>query len=936
MRQLQNYLFIVLLIMLSISVSAQRLVQDEKLTKGVLKNGFTYYIHPSDPSDQQSSIQLFVKAGSLQEKDSQRGLAHFVEHMAFNGSKNYPKNEVITYLESLGVKFGADLNAYTSYDQTVYKITVNTSNLKQLEKTIDIVADWAFELSFDSLEIEKERGVVIEEWRTKQGASARLSEQYLPLIFHQSRYAERQPIGTLDILRHFKHSEIKGFYKEWYRPNLLAIAVVSNQNVAAIEKYIKAQFGKAKNSKNSAERLAYNLPKHKDTLYSIATDKEESDIDYSYITKLTALSQINSVDKFKEQLVRSFFNGLSKKRFERLTQRNSVFKSGSISDIDLMPNIEVAVGGASLFESDIASGIKNYMTEQQRILKYGFTSEELSDYRKEFLAQLNRASQNNKTSAISVIESVKEDFFNGNTVMSREQRLALQQQLQSSIDSLTIMSFIGKINQPGNTVVMLTGPDRVKAALPNQSQLRLWQDSISKLALERWSDHEIVPNQLLASSPVPSKVLKKEYIAEIDLHKWQLANHTTVYLKQSKGRKDHIQLTGFRQGGYSVLDSSDVVNASFAQSIIAASGAGNFSRRALSKYLTGNSATAMMVLSKYREGLAASASLKDMKTMFELLYLKWTEPRVDRDVFELQKRKALENVKNKGNSVTSQYNRLITQKLSGEENEEIDENRISNDLVLSEILPTYDKRFKSAKGFEFVIIGDFEPDAIEQYITTYLGGLPSNQPLENNMAKALPVGEEASILMKAGETDRATVNIIFQNNKVVNDYPEIITYEILQEVLKVKLRENLREKNSGVYGVAVNVSATSIPSTLLRARIGFSCSPEKREFLIEQANKEIDLIAKNPAYIEKELDNIKKQLIVTYDKQKDKETFWSAELRNHIYYNFKDWSLFTRYPEMVNKIQSKDISQAIKKLLLQGTKVTAVLTPEDKLDHTKK
>lgn len=935
MKKLQNYLFIVLLIMLSISVSGQRLVQDEKLTKGVLKNGFSYYIYPSDPGDHQSSIQLFVKAGSLQEQDSQRGLAHFVEHMAFNGSKNYPKNEVITYLESLGVKFGADLNAYTSYDQTVYKITVNTSNLKQLEKTIDIVADWAFELSFDSLEIEKERGVVIEEWRTKQGASARLSEQYLPLIFHQSRYAERKPIGTLDVLRHFKHSEIKSFYKEWYRPDLLAIAIVSNQNVNDVEKYIKQQFGKAKSSKKAADRIVYNLPKHKDTLYSIATDKEENDIDYSYITKLTAISEINSVDKFKVQLVRSFFNGLSKKRFERLAQLNSLFKSGSMSDIDLMPNLEVAVGGASLFENDIESGIKNYITEQQRILKYGFTLDEITDYRKGFLAQINRANQNNKTNAITIIEALKDDFFSGNTMISAEQKSLLQNQIQSSIDSLTIMSFIERINTPGNTVVMLTGPDRLKNKLPNQKQLQLWQDSISKLNLERWSDNEIVPSQLLTSRPMPSKIIKKEYIAEIDLHKWQLANQTTVYLKQSKGRKNHIQLTGFRQGGYSVLDSIDLVNASFAQSIIAASGAGNFSRRALSKYLVGNSATAMMVLSKYREGLAASANLKDVKTMFELLYLKWTQPRVDNDAFELQKRKALENVKKKENSITSEYNRLIAQKLSGEENEEIDRDRILNDLILNKIVATYNKRFHSAKGFEFVVIGDFELDSIERYVTTYLGGLPSNNLVESAEPKPLPVGENATILMKAGETDRATVNIIFQNKDIVNDYPEIIKYEVIQEVLKVKLRENLREKNSGVYGVAVNVSSTSIPSTLLRARIGFSCAPEKKDFLVEELNKELGLIVNNPAYIEKELDNIKKQLIVTYDKQKDKETFWSAELRNHIYYRFKDWSLFTKYQEMVNKIKSKDISQAIRKLLLEGTKVTAILTPKDKLENQK-
>ncbi|WP_437920334.1 M16 family metallopeptidase [Sphingobacterium sp. LRF_L2] len=927
------YLFFFLLGAKGTMLSAQPLIQDPLLLKGKLKNGFTYYIYPAQKEAKQSAIQLFVRAGSLQENERQLGLAHFVEHMAFNGSKNYPKNEVITYLESLGVKFGADLNAYTSYDQTVYRIDVTTENAAQLEKAIDIVADWAFELSFDSLEIERERGVIIEEWRTKQGASARLSEQYLPMIFYNSKYALRKPIGTLDILNHFQHATIKQFYRDWYRPELLAIAVVSNQDIKQTERYIKQQFGKAKNPKKAPKHELYSLPMHKDTLFSIATDREEANVDFSYITKLPAITHIADEQTVAKQLLRSFFNGLTKARFDRLRQMNTAYKSGSMSVSNLMGNIGISVGGASLYEDDIQKGIQKYLYEQQRIRTYGFTKTEIEDYRQGYLAQLERSAQlKTDGTAVTVLAAMKDDFYEGNTMTTKTDRNQLLLKLQASIDSASLMKYIADLKIQGNTVIMLTGPDRVKSFLPTKERIQDWFDSIARLEMRPWVDEEIVPTELLKDKPVAGKILRKEYIKEVDLHKWVLSNHTTVYLKQSDGRKDHIQLTGFRRGGTNALDPKEYINATFSQPIIAASGTGDFSRRALSKYLLGNSASAMLVLSKYREGVAANADMKDVHTMFELLHLKWTRPRIDRDVFELQKKNAIDNVRKREHTISSKYNQLILEKIGAEEGDaQIDEERIVDELQYDSIVPVFNKRFSSARGFEFVVIGDFQLDSMENLIEQYIGGLPADEiPVKNETLKTLSSGEDGDILMKAGETDKATVNIIYQDTQAKHDYPDIIKYELLQEILKIKLRENLRERNSGVYGVSVNVSSTSIPSSLLRLRIGFTCAPERREFLMEQVQQEIDLLIAQPDYMTKDLENCKKQLLVSYNKQKEKETFWSAELRNHLYYNFADWSYFTDYAQLLENLTVEDISQTIKNIVTKGKKVQAVLTPEDK------
>lgn len=918
-------------ILLSFFVAeAQPLKQDPKLVAGVLKNGFHYYIYPSTGSNQQSAIQLFVNAGSLQEREDQRGLAHFVEHMAFNGSQNFPKNEVVTFLESLGVKFGADLNAHTSFDETVYKISIDSREKENLAKALDIVYDWAFNLSFDSLEIEKERGIIIEEWRTKQGVDARMSDETLPLIFYNSRYADRKPIGTMEVLRNFQRPTIVDFYQSWYRPELMGIAVVTNQDVKETEKIIKKLFSKAKNAKHAPKREAYKLKEHQDTLYKVYTDKEASSIDFSYITKLPVAAPLNTKANFLEHMQRRMVNQLIKKRFDRLAQLDNTYKSASMSFSDLLLHNGLSIGGAVLFEDQVELGIGKFLEEKMRLVRYGFSHQEIQDFKVQYQAQLDRAPSDKAVNPGFMLMSMKNNFFNGEVLLDKEYSRELSLSLLANIDSVSLQQHLQAYFKPGNTVVLLSGPERLMDSLPTQERLAELFAAAEGAKLMPWKDHVEIPRQLLEVEPKAGVVQKKQSVAAIDLHRWTLANGARVHLKKSDGRKAHLQLTAFRKGGVLALDSADYVNALYAKDIIGASGAGVFSRQALTKFLNGNSASAVFVLSQHREGLSASANMKDVQSMFELLHLKWTQPRVDTAVFSNIKKRLLETASAKAHSVTEDYSKAISNAIGADDaaNSDVSAARIVKDLQLERIVPVFKERFQSAADFDFVLIGDFDVDSIQPFVEKYIGGLPGTPYQQAQRVPTYSQTENQDILLYAGEAEKATVNLFFQTNELRYDYPEILMNELMENVFKVKLRKNLREEQSGVYGVSVNVNATSEPMSLLRTHINFTCEPVRKDFLIEQVFVELHKIAQDPSYFQEELDNAKVQMIQAYEKMYNKETFWSAELRNHIYFQFDNWSYFTDYKTMVNGITAEAISKWTQNKVIDARQVKAVLMPE--------
>ncbi|WEK18909.1 MAG: insulinase family protein [Candidatus Pedobacter colombiensis] len=921
-----------LFVFLNTKTYAQLLPQDPNLVKGKLKNGFTYYIYKSNKTPGNSVLRLFLNAGSLQEDPNQQGLAHFIEHMAFNGTKHYSKNDVIEFLESKGVKFGADLNAHTSFDETVYKISINTEDEKNLEKSIDIMGDWAFGVTFDSSEIDKERGVVIEEWRSKQGAANRLREQYLPVLFNKSRYAERLPIGKVDILKSFKRQTIVDFYEKWYRPDLMSIAIVTDIDPKKVEAYIKNEFNQYK-AKSKAPRLYYELPEHRDTLFSIVTDKEANSIELSVFNKIKSFGPIKTEQDYKKQLIRGFFNGLAKNRFSRISQLQNDFKEGSCSVSNIVLKNGIVSGGASFYHDKIKEGISQYLLEAQRISRYGFTSDEVKKYRDEYIAAIKRSViAEDKTQAEAYVNEIHDEFYNGSTMLAKTERNRLSLKYAPQIDSLTLLNFLKSVTKPGNTVVLLTAPEKDKANLPDQMALKAMFAKAATTQIAPWMDQITVPAKLLAQEPVAGTVIKEEVISAIGVTKWTLTNGAIVYLKPTTDRKNYVSLSGFRKGGIYSLDSSKYITAQFVKPVTGLSGSGDFSRRALTQFLTGNSASATLVLSSSREGVVSSADWKDAKTMFQLMYLKWMFPNADSLTFEQAKRQALEQMENNKLSPSYAYTKAISELLKGDDDyaSEVSAERLNKEAHLKDILPIFKSRFGSAKDFQFVVIGGFNLDSIKPLIEQYIGGLPGGD-YNNKFEYKGPVGGQISkdILMYAGAAPKSTVNLFYQSNKVNYDYPEILVQTMLQEVLKVKLRLNLREENSGVYGVGVSVSSTSIPSPLIRARISFSCAPESADFLIKQAQIEVKKVANDPAYFMSDLQNIKVQQIDGYKKQADKNLFWSSALRNQFYFGFKDYSYFNDFENMINKITPAMVADYAKKYLIDTPGIKAVLMPEN-------
>jgi len=914
------------------AVLAQPLPQDSNLVKGTLKNGFTYYIYKNTKAPGQSVLRLFVNAGSLQEEPDQLGLAHFVEHMAFNGTKHYSKNEVIEFLESKGVKFGADLNAHTSFDETVYKISINTKEEKNLEKAIDIMADWGFGVTFDQKEIDKERGVVIEEWRSKQGADNRLRDQYMPVLFNKSRYAERMPIGTVDILKNFKRQRIVDFYEKWYRPDLMSIAIVTDIDPQKVESYIVKEFSQYK-AKSKAERIYYDLPAHKDTLFSIVTDKEARAVELSVFNKIGSFSGAKTEQDYKEQLIRTFFNALAKNRFSRVSQLNSSFKSGSFSVGNMLLKNGIVAGGVGLYQDQVQAGIEQYLAEMQRISRYGFTGEEVDKFRREYLIAVKRGmASGDKTPAEAYANEMHDDFYNGTVMLSRADRNKLTLKYAPEIDSLTLLNFLKSVNKDGSTVVLLTAPEKDASVLPDKAALRLLFAKAAAQQVGPWVDHTDIPKKLLDQEPVAGKVIKQEFLMSPGVMKWSLSNGTTVYLKQTFEKRNYISLSGFRAGGIYAIDSSRYVAAQFVKPVTGLSGAGQFSRTALTQFLSGNTASASLALSNTREGVVSSADWKDAETMFQLIYLKWMFPNTDSVTFEQAKRKMLESLENSKQSPAYAYNKAISEQLKGDDDyaSDMTVERVNKELNIEDIIPVFKSRFGSAKDFQFVIVGGFNIDSIQPLVEKYIGGLPAGD-YEKKFSYKGPVSDAKAkgILVYAGAAPKSTVNLFYQSNKVTYDYPEILIQTLLQEVLKVKLRLNLREENSGVYGVSVAVSSTSIPSPLIRSRISFSCAPESAEFLIKQAELEINKVAKDPNYFKSDLVNIKVQQIDGYKKQTGKNLFWSSSLRNQFYYGFKDYSYFHDFENMIKNITPAMVAAYAKKYMVDIPVIKAVLMPEN-------
>lgn len=925
---------VIIAILFSGFVEAQMLKQNPALVKKKLNNGLTYYIYPNQTPKGEAVYRLFIKSGSVFENEKQKGLAHFLEHMAFNGSKNFPGESLISFLESKGAKFGADLNAHTSFNETVYKLQLPTYTQSMVDSTLMILSDWAGRLSLDGPKIEKERGVIMSEWLSKTGPKQEVQNALLYELLNNSRFSDRIVIGDTAVIKNFKHQELRDYYNQWYNPALMAVAVVGDVDAKEVEKQIRKLFGSLRAFPIKGGVPTYTIDGYKEMAVKTVVHESLDKVELVGVQILPNLPAVQSEKDYPEYLERVILNRLFKERISALSFGDVSYKKASIGISSFLNTSSVILSSVELVPNKIEDGITEFATNLEQIYRYGFISLEIEKVKRSYLAALKRSSDAQlPVTSINLMGEIYSDFYAGNKVITQKEEYELAKRHLAKIDSTSIANYLQKTADWSKTHFILSAFDKVSEELPTSDNIQTLFAGLKNLDIKPYTKKVNVPEELLSTQPKFGKIVDRGYIAAIGSHTFTLSNGAKVIFKPTDIDKNKVILTGFREGGLYAMDSLDYVNGQYAKNIIGLSGAGDLSRDELSYYLTGNTASMTFFIEKTRTGLGGKANKEDMQTMFELLYLKWTQPRVDSAIFELVKSKAIESYKTKNKTASESFYKEMGDILREQNytNRELNDTIIQEELNIERLVPLYNESFGGAEDFTFIIIGDCDLKELEHYLESYLAALPSGKPNTTYRYSTLVKGEnDYDLIRYNGESPRAIVSLVYQQNKLNYSLrEESLKDEIMKSVLRSKLLKSLREEMGMVYSVGVSASSTEIPQALSRQTISFTTASENAELLVERTFQEIQKMVDNPGSFESELADIKMNLIKEMNLNKQKNSFWSGYIRNSLFNHDSDWNYVTDYDKIVNAITVSDIALVIKnKMLSERMRVKAILYPQ--------
>ncbi|GLU51797.1 peptidase M16 [Dyadobacter frigoris] len=827
----------------------QKIPLDPTVKTGKLKNGITYYIKKNAEPKNRAELRLIVKAGSVLETDAQQGLAHFMEHMNFNGTTNFPKNELVNFLQKTGVRFGADLNAYTGFDETVYMLPIPTDSTGLLEKGLQVLDDWAHGALLDPTEIEKERGVVLEESRMGRGAQQRMRDKYLKMILNNSRYAERLPIGKDSILKTFKPESIKAFYKDWYRPDLMAVVAVGDFDVAKVEAIIAQKFGKIPSVIKPKTRTEYTIPLNGGTDVAIVTDPEYPQNVIQLIYK-----QPNSKEKsmfdVRNNIAQGLYNAMMGQRMQELTQKaNPPFLYGASNYSDFLGNLDSYTSIALAKDpSSVETALTALLEENARVQKFGFTAPELERAKKDFMNQMEQSlKEKDKTKSANYVQEYLDNFLHQKPYMGIEAYYAFLQKNIGGIKLEEVNALAKKYITDKNRAVVIMGPEKGKDALPTEAKIRTMLAQTNG-DLKAYVD-DVLDSPLLKTEPKPGKVTSEKADEKLGITELVLSNGVKVLLKPTDFKNDEILIQATGKGGYSLFPGERETGI-MTSYMLQSGGVGPYNQTQLQKFLAGKTVGVEPYLNELKEGVEGSTNPKDLETTLQLIYAYFTEPRKDAEVVGgmlANQKSYLENMR-KTLTPDKVYSDTLNAVLTSNNPDRRPLTPESIDKVsLDRGVEMYKNRFADASDFVFTFVGAFKVDAIKPLLEKYIGGLPSTDRDDTYKHPNIfpPKGRIEKTIYK-GLEPKSRVTIVTSGEY---DYkPENnIQIEALQEVLQIKLIEALREEESGVYGVRVSDDVDKLPTGHYRFNIGFGCAPENVDKLVSRTLTEMKKIKDNGA-----------------------------------------------------------------------------------------
>lgn len=909
------------------AIKKDSLQLDAGVRTGTLPNGFTYYIRKNVEPKNRGVFYLANKVGSILETEQERGLAHFVEHMAFKGTKNFPKNQMIDYLQSVGVRFGADLNAYTSFDETVYQLPLPTGDAKVVEKGLSILKDWASAVVMDSLEMEAERGVILEEKRLRKSASERMRESYWPVILNNSRYVDRLPVGTEQVLKNASFSTIKNFYSRWYRPDLQALIAVGDFDPDAMEKMVVALFSDLKSPHVRQERTTYNVPLTGKNQFVKVTDAEYTSRVIQLMVKHPASVTKTSTD-LRDDLVKSIINQLMASRFSELSkQANPPFLQANTSLGGFFKGVDVASAVVSAKENAIESGFKTMYTEIERVRQHGFTQSELDRAKNAVLVgQESIYKEKDKTSSASYVQSYLNHFLKGDVSPGHDYLYNFYKQEVGKVTLADLKNVFNSLYSDNNRDILVMGPESENQSLPNEAQVLQWMADVKASKISAYDDMASAA-PLLGKLPVSGRIVKEKHIASLGVTELTLSNGVKVVLKPTDFKNDEIAFSAFSPGGFSLYSDQNYQSAVNATSLVASSGVGAFSAKQLPKILSGKLLSLSPYISERNEGFRGSATPKDFESLMQLMYLFFTEPKADKEIFKgiitnyksslLGRENVPEQVfADTVNAVLGAYHIRNT----GPSLEKADQ------INLDKAFEIYKDRFADASDFTFVFTGNFQDSTIRPILEQYVATLPSLNRKESwkDAGIRTPKGKIRKNVFKGSE-DKATVQLVLSGDYKEGKKEKLIV-EALEEVLSFRMLDRLRKKESGIYSPGVSLSSSMYPVPSYRVGVSFGCAPGNVETLIKAAEEELQLLADKGA-LASELEKFKAEAKLERETALKTNSFWRNELVAS-YREQKNPEKLLEFEKTLASIHLSDLRKAAKRYFDLRNYMIFVLFPE--------
>jgi zinc protease len=903
---------------------------DAAISQGTLANGLRYYVRANKKPEHRAELRLAVKAGSILEEDDQQGLAHFVEHMAFNGTTHFPKHDVVAFLESLGMRFGADVNASTSFDETVYMLTVPTDKPETLDRAMLILEDWAHNVSFEPEEIEKERGVVMEEWRLRRGAGARISDRALPIVLKGSRYADRVPIGKTDVLQSFKPERLTQFYADWYRPNLMAVVAVGDFDQAQVVSLVKSHFSGLTNPPSAPARASYDVPNRAGSAVAVFADKELTttnvEVDYLVPTR-----PYGTVGVYRQRMIDRLFGAMLSARLAEIAQRSGSPFIGAGTGRGAMigrTKDEVSLS-ATVKEGDVEKAVAAMLDEVQRVARFGFTASELDRQKQNQLRGRERAlAEKDNVTAFSRAEEYVRNFLTNETLPSLDDEYGLVARFIDDISLDEINRMAKEWYPEPNHLVIVRAPEKAGAALPDEASIEAVFKAAPERTLTAYVDR-LAGSALMDTPPDGKPVVKTTTREAIGVTEWELANGVKVVVKPTTFRQDEILFRAFSPGGTSLASDADYIPASTAAQVVPAGGVGGLSSGDLRKVLTGKIASANPMIGELEQALQGSASPKDLETMFQLIYLRFTAPRADPSIFLTQTSQLKALLANQANTPAFAFTAALADILGqNHPRRRLQTVATIDEWNLDKSLAFYKDRFADASGFTFVFAGTIDLAVLKPLVERYLGSLPSLHRKETwkDVGARTPTGVITKQVVK-GIEPKSAATIIF-TGPMTYSADQRLALRAMSEILQTRLLETIREDLGGTYSITARATASPLPLPEFALTIGFGCDPKRLDDLVARVYKEIDAY-KADGPTEKQVADEREALQRDYETGSKSNAFWVSQLMAK--YEFgEDPATILAAADAPKKLDAATIRAAANTYLKGDNRIQLTLVPETK------